>query len=392
MDKFSIRELRNSGKVLIHGRTAEIINPNRIGEDVPDGASPLFYTGSSVEFNVSGTMLNVTLYSDYDCYEQWISVYVNDAFVQRIMLPKGLYTLTCYRNMNGAKIKNVKLVKEVQAMSDDKSSMLLAVSAESDGAFEKVKPRDIKLEFIGDSITSGEGCIGAKQEEDWISMFFGASSSYSFMLAKKLNADYQVVSQSGWGLLCSYDANPYHALTEHYTKVCSLLTSEKQRGCGSCDEYDFNSFKTNYVILNLGTNDFSAFNSPKWTGESGETFELKMVDGEFDKNDAALWVSAADRFLRILRNNNPDAYILWTFGMLGNGMVPLIERTIAEYKAATGDDRVELVLVPETNDETVGSRFHPGVKEHELAADILYKKIKEIEAKQKMWEYRICIF
>lgn len=378
MNKFSIRELCKSGKLLLHGRTSEIINPNRAGDDVPDGAMPLFYTGSALEFNVSGTMLNVTFYSDYDCYEQWISVYVNDSFTQRLMLPKGVYTVSCFRNMSPEKIKNVRLIKEVQAMSDDKSSMLLGVSAECDGKFEKVEPRKIKLEFIGDSITSGEGTVGAKSEEDWISMFFGASFSYSFMLANKLNADYQVVSQSGWGLLCGYDANPYHSLTEHYTKVCSLLTSDRQRALGSCNEYDFSSFITDYVIINLGTNDYSAFNSAKWTGESGETFELKMKDGEFDKNDASLWVGAADRFIRIIRNNNSNAHIFWVCGMLGNGILPLVDRAIKEYKASTGDERIELIEVPETNDETVGSRFHPGIKEHELAADILYNRICEL--------------
>lgn len=379
--KASIRELKNDEKVLIHGRSAEIINPNRVGENVPDGAAPLFYTGSHAEFNVKGSYFDVTLYTDYDVYEQWTSIYVNDAFMQRILLPKGSTTIQCFRNMNPDKVKNVKIYKDVQAMSDDKSSMFLVVSGETDGEFCPVEPRKLKMEFIGDSITSAEGCAGAKAEEDWISMFFDATRSYSYMTARALDADYQIVSQSGWGLLCGYDANPYHSLVEHYTKVCSLQTSDKQKALGSCNEYFFETFDTDYVVLNLGTNDFSAFNAEKWTGESGETFELRMnEDGSFNESDAKLWISAADRFLRIIRNNNPNAHIFWCFGMLGHGLVPLIERTIEGFKSATGDERIELVLVPETNDETVGSRWHPGVKEHQIAADLLVSRIKELEA------------
>jgi hypothetical protein len=382
MEKHSLRELIGSKKALLHGRTASIINNNKVGEDVKDGSVVLFWTGSALEFNVTGSLFNIELYSDYDVYEQWISVYVNGAFIQRLMLPKGNHVVECYRNMNPENVKNVRIVKEVQAMSDDKSALLLGVSAETDGEFEDISERDLKLEFIGDSITSGEGCVGAKPELDWISMFFGASFSYSFMTAKALNADYRVFSQSGWGLLCGWDGNPYHSLTEHYTKVCSLLSGDKQKACGSANENDSESWQPDAVILNLGTNDYSAFTGPEWKGEDGETFNLKLnEDGSFEKNSKALWISAADRFIRIIREKNPKARIIWVFGMLGNGLVPLIQETLDNYTKATGDNNVSLVLVPDTNDETVGSRMHPGVKEHEIAADLVIKEIRKFVTK-----------
>ena len=51
----------------------------------------------------------------------------------------------------------------------------------------------------------------------------------------------------------------------------------------------------------------------------------------------------------------------------------------AEYsKRLSRFHKFELIEIPETNDDTVGSRFHPGRKEHELAADILFKRICEL--------------
>lgn len=56
-----------------------------------------------------------------------------------------------------------------------------------------------RLEFVGDSITSGEGTVGAVYEEDWISAFFSAENTYPRMVADALSAEYRVISQSGWG-------------------------------------------------------------------------------------------------------------------------------------------------------------------------------------------------
>lgn len=377
--ELSIKELVNQKQVLVHGRTVGIINKNKVSDQIGDGAVSLFWTGAALEFNVTGSSFSVTFYSDYSCYEQWIAVFVNGAFVQRIMLEKGLHTVKVFRNLSSEKVKNVRLVKEVQAMSDDGEALLLGVSAETDGEFKEVSERKLKLEFIGDSITSGEGTVGAKSEEDWVSMIFSASNSYSFLTAKALEADYRVISQSGWGLLCGWDGNPYNSLAEHYTRVCSLLKGEKQRqsGCDLC--HDFTSWQPDFIILNLGTNDCSAFHQPEWKGENGEIFTLRTEeDGTFHPEDVQFWKDAADRFLNIIRNNNPKAHIIWAFGMLGHEFVPVIQEAIRQYSDRTGDKKVHFLLLPDTDDETVGSRFHPGVKAHEKAAKVLAAEIKKM--------------
>ena len=40
--------------------------------------------------------------------------------------------------------------------------------------------------------TSGEGLFGAKEEEDWIPMFFSALKDYAYLTAKELDAEYQI--------------------------------------------------------------------------------------------------------------------------------------------------------------------------------------------------------
>jgi hypothetical protein len=51
-----------------------------------------------------------------------------------------------------------------------------------------------------------------------------------------------------------------------------------------------------------------------------------------------------------------------------------------EYMKESGDQRVEYLSLPNTDDETIGARFHPGVKAHAKAAKVLAERIKELKA------------
>ncbi len=378
MEKSSIKELLEQEKALLHGRSAAISNPKKISNKISQGSFPLFWTGSGLELNVRGSSLSVELYSDYNQYELWISVLINGAVSQRIMLKKGVNTIHCFRGMNPEEIKNVKVLREIQPFDGDPAQLLIVMKAETDGSFEKVDERKLKLEFIGDSITSSEGCIGAKKDMDWIPMFFSATNCYSFLTAEALDADYSTVSQSGWGLLCGWDGNPYSNIPEYYTKVCGLQKGENQKLCGSDLYHDFSSWQPDAVIVNLGTNDNSAFDQPEWKNESGESFNLRLeADGSFNKDDAALWKAAAERFLFNLRENNPKALIIWALGMLGHRLDSLVNEAIEQYKKTSGDERIVFVPLTESNDETVGSRCHPGRPCHEQAAEKLVRVIKD---------------
>lgn len=77
---------------------------------------------------------------------------------------------------------------------------------------------------MGDSITSGEGTVGAVYEEDWISAFFSAENTYPRMVADALSAEYRVISQSGWGIVTGWDGNVENKIPPFYTQVCGLLT------------------------------------------------------------------------------------------------------------------------------------------------------------------------
>jgi lysophospholipase L1-like esterase len=365
LNTYPISDIKN---IKIHGRTTGCLTP-----------LTLFWTGSAVEFNARGSELWIEVEAEYDTYEPWINIVINSFPVSRQMITAGRHWICLFRGMNETAVKNVRIIREVQAMSGDQGCILQFHAVKFDGEFEPVDEKPYKLEFIGDSITSGEGAVGAKSEVDWLPMFFSSVDNYTAMTADRLNADYRVISQSGWGVLTSWDNNPHANIPEYYEQVCGLLTGEKNKALGALKENDFTSWQPDVVIVNLGTNDTAAFRSPEWKDEiTGQTHKQRMKeDGTFYEEDLAEFERAIENFLVKLRRYNKKAQIVWAYGMLGMVMMPAIYRAVNSYSKSTGDNKVSVFQLPTTTEETMGARNHPGKPAHEKAAKELAMYIKQ---------------
>ena len=125
---------------------------------------------------------------------------LNGAWIARFPVQAGRSRVTLFRGMTPGVPKHVRVLKDVQAMHDDPDHFLLIEAlAFEGGTFLPLPEPAYRLEFVGDSITSGEGAIGAVCEEDWVAPFFSAVNYYARMTADALQAEWRIVSQSGWG-------------------------------------------------------------------------------------------------------------------------------------------------------------------------------------------------
>lgn len=359
-----LSEIKN---LKIHGRTTGNLSP-----------LTLFWTGSALEFNVRGTELWLEIESSYASLEPWCCTVINSSPVSRQMLTKGRYWICIFRGMNVNEIKNVKFLKESQAMNSDQECCLQIHAVKTDGEFLAVDEKPVKIEFIGDSITSGEGCVGSKFEEDWLPMWFSAYHNYTRLTAEALNADYRIISQSGWGVYTGWDNNPHTNIPEYYEKVCGILTGKKNRELGAQEENNFTVWQPDVIVVNLGTNDGAAFDNPAWLEELRGEFRKQHTeeDGSFRIEDIKAYEAAEKAFLTKLRKHNPKALIIWVYGMLGLTMLPAIRRAAEEYMRSAGDDRVFVLELPDTTEEEMGARRHPGLSAHEKAAEVLSRYIK----------------
>ena len=347
---------------------------------VLDGRFPMFYTASGIEFMINGSELWIELSSYYNSHESWISILLNDVRVSRVMVPKGKQKFCVFRNLNPDVIKRVRISKDTQAMKDDTGHFLSIDAIYTDGEVVPYAERELRLEFIGDSITSGEGLIGAKKEEDWVSCFFDSVYHYGNLTATKLNAEFRIISQSGWGVISGWDNNPNLTLPGIYDYTCASNLSEEGKKFGSLEHHDFVRWQPDFVVINLGTNDNSSFYNPEWVSPDGkDTHKLRLTeDGQKHPVDVKRFEDGVAAFLGQVRENNPNTTIIWCYGVLGCDIEPNIQNGIRKYLEQSGDEKVSYLHFPAMTEEQCGARWHPGPPAHQMMSELLVEKINEL--------------
>lgn len=178
-----------------------------------------------------------------------------------------------------------------------------------------------RLEFIGDSITAGYAAKYPKTTSYY---------TYANYTADALGADYYSVANGGWrfgsGSAC---------LTDIYTKV------SMQENLG---DYDF-SYKPEVIVINVGTNDGS---TPSATDQK--------------------------RMLTTVRAKNPNAKIVWAYGMINHTALDQIKKVVDDF--AKTDGNTYFVTLPQYNDGT--DNWHTGPQGHAAAAEVLSSYIANL--------------
>lgn len=359
---------------------AETENIKIHGRTVYQNPLPLFWNGSGIELNVDGSELYFEIETGYSIHEQWIRIAVNGCSMIRTPLQKGINRICAFRAMAPENIKNIRLIKEIQPMQIDKDCFMTLHSVECDGKLYPVEDKPYKIEFIGDSITSGEGLAGNSTLNEWIPAIFTTENNYALQTAGNINADFRIISQSGWGTYSSWDNNLTHTLPYIYTQVCGTLNNEINMNLGSCNDNDFSQWIPDCIVVNLGTNDNFAFTSPAWTDtETGIVYKQRLnADGSYNHDDVMKFQKSVYEFIKLIRKCNPSSHILWCYGMIGRGLLAYIEKAICDYRNDMHDDNVSFTLLPDLKDEWVGANNHPNVLSHTAAANTLTESLNAV--------------
>lgn len=299
---------------------------------------PLYWAGSSLEFTFTGETLRLSFQADFEALEPWISAELNGAPLLRMPLERGNSSVCLFRGMTPGIPRHIRVFKETQPITDDPRHRLEVTGVTGTGGeFLPPPPKQLCLEFIGDSLTSGEGITGAREETDWVSPFFSASQSWARRTADLLRADFRAVSQSGWGVCSGWDGDTSHTLPRWYQETRPLRDREPDA-----------------IVINLGTNDANAIHSG--LGPVGT--------GGFEEGALA--------FLRQLRAEHPAARLVWAYGMLDDPLRPQLERAVERFGDAW------YLPLPAATAEAMGSRQHPGPLCHWAAAQATAAFLKTI--------------
>lgn len=335
------------------------------------GVLPLFWAGSGLEMYFTGEELHVLLEADFAGAEPWIAVEVDGAALIRMPLNRGTNEVCVLRGVSDGRARCVRLIKECQPMAGDPRHRLWVRGLRWEGGrFLPLPEAAHRLEFVGDSLTSGEGIVGAVKEDAWIPAVFSAGGTWAMRTAAALEAEVRLISQSGWGVRSGWDNDPRHALPDWYERVCGPALGEEDRALGAQEAYDFASWRPCAVIVNLGTNDANAMNNAVWEGPGGPFRQEDTPEG------LAAFEEAALEFLRLLRRCNPGAKLVWAYGMAWDKLRPQLERAVERLNREGGE--AYYLPLPEAREETMGSRQHPGPLCHEEAAQVTAAFLKSI--------------
>lgn len=260
--------------------------------------------------------------------------------------------------LDGKDKHEIRIVK----LSECAMSMIGIGSIElSEGEIIKPEEKNFKIEFVGDSITCG---YGADMEDPLVPFRTDTedcTKAYAMKTARKLDADYSLVSYSGFGIISGYTNDDKKLLTHLVPPLyekCGFSHAQMKDGGRIQDvDWDFESFRPQLVVVNLGTNDFS------YTGNNKERLD------DYVEN----YVS----FLKVIKKHNPSAKILLTLGLMDAVSFENVERAAENYKKETGDEEVYTCeirhMLPE---DGLTSDYHPTQLSHEKASDMVVQKIK----------------
>ncbi len=337
------------------------------------GVLPLFWGNSGLELCFTGSELHLVLEADFGGIEPWIVVEVDGAPLIRMPLNREINEVCVLRGVSDGRARRVRLVKECQPMADDPRHRLWVRELRWEGGeFLPLLDAAYRLEFVGDSLTSGEGVVGAVEEDAWVPAVFSASGTWASRTAAALHAEARMVSQSGWGVRSGWDNDPRHALPDWYERVCGPALGEADRALGSQETNDFAAWRPHTVVVNLGTNDANAMGGSLWEGPGGPFRQERSPEG------LRAFEDAAKEFLRMLRRCNPESKLVWAYGMAGDSLRPQLENAVARYREESGDGDAYYLPLPAARPETMGSRQHPGGRCHEEAAQVTAAFLKSI--------------
>ncbi len=337
-----------------------------IGRTVTDnGILWLALSGSGIEFIFEGTSVSVEIIGDnmrtMPEKRARFAVYIDGkrTMDELVCDEKRRYQIFSSENTRKATIKLIKLSEAME------STMGIGDITVNGSNIIPAPEKNLKIEFIGDSITCGYGVDDENAEHHFKTSTEDAAKGYAYKTAEILNADYSLVSYSGHGIISGYTENGQKVTEQRvppfYEIFAESYGSYKNFRVSSF-KWDFSRFVPNIIVINLGTNDASYAGS--------------------DENKTSEYNSAYSEFLKIVRKNNPEAHIICALGIMGDTLFPAMTDAVKKYSEETNDHNISSFrFSPQDGSTGYAADWHPSEATHNIAANALAKEIKSFLSK-----------
>ncbi len=329
-----------------------------------NGIRWMIHSAGKAEFRFRGTHASVVIVGDGAASgpeesRARFAVYVNGEQVLDTLVSQREETFEIFsaEEETEAEVMIIKLSEAANSIFGIKE-----ITVTSGGDIEPLPPKELKIEFIGDSITCGYGVDDEDRNHHFATGTENAMKSYAYKTAAALDADYSMVSYSGHGIISGYTGTGNKEAGQLVPPVYELAGKNYGSAASAVNlrrEWDFSAFRPDIVVINLGTND--------------DSYTQQYADRKEE------FTAAYAEFLKTVRKNNPDAYIVAVSGTMGDGLFPNIKEAVRRYSEETGDTRIEAYRLPPQDGSTgFAADWHPTEATHEKAAKLLAEKLASI--------------
>lgn len=322
------------------------------------------FSGTGAEFTFCGARCEVTMAGDVNAYPSKrdelvrIAIYVDGVRVVDDMLDQKekTYTVLDESEPRDVVVRVVKLSETAMSTCGIRS-----ISVDDPAGIRPTPAKERKIEIIGDSITCGYGVDDEVAEHHFSTTTEDVTRAYAYRTAEALDADYSLVSISGYGIISGYTATGEEKVTaqqlpKFYEKL-GFSYGTYQKKIAAATRWDFGAFQPDLIVINLGTND--------------DSYTLDHADRREEYRGAYV------EFLKVVRKNNPDAKILCTLGVMGDRLYPMVHRAVQDYTAETGDTNIACMKFDvQRPADGYAADWHPTAVTHGKAAERLTKEIR----------------
>ncbi len=268
-------------------------------------------SGFSVRFRGSGVSAVISSNAPGGSNNAYLKIYVDGEEMDDVLLKSQKQTVVLASGLDPAKEHTVRVLKRTNARS---STAAVTEIRLTDG--EKLAPEGNStrfIEFIGDSLTVGYAASKtAPGATAWSTATEDVTRTYVKQIADAFYADYNVVAISGRGIVRNTGGDTDKLMPFLY----GYLDQYNDPGV----KYDF-ARQPDVIVINLATNDAS--------GNNGS-----LTSAEFK--------AGLRKFLDDVRKKNPNAEIVYAYGLTATKYTSEISAVIEEMRGA-GDAHISFV-------------------------------------------------